>query len=411
MLAAALLAGGLVAHAKVTRTAYFIDEQTFAGYGMLVAWDDSRWRANLTDASGNHDGSYSQSGLRRVFTYDTPQVSERTDWDDDCADLLQIRRQITQAVETRLSGTPRKGSSNWVSLGTDTVLNGCKAGQVTSVGDPDEPGISPWTHVNLGATPPPRPLVAGEGWAGLIEAPRDLVGEPDHAHHIAQDVAKVDATGTAFVMGTTGSVLPATLGGDGWLTTTLPSGTQRAYKRVAMDTRSGAETWLAGDRVQGRLLWVDAWRMVKPQPGANFANLRAAARVWRKADFTYSREYHLYRDLTGWLVDDNVLPEPVHSEWPVTWRYAPEALHIDRTNVSFLRDRLWVPLARYGAQQWVMESELQIDVPTGGVTQLIAPRVAWYTDMGRAVPPTTRRPSATPETARRETPAAAGLRR
>lgn len=387
MLAAALLMAGLATHAKVTRVAYSIDEQTGAASGLLVAWDDSRWRANLTDASGSHDGGYSQSGKRRVFTYDTPQVTFFSRWAQTCYRDQQVRREITQAVETRLGGTPRKGISNWVSLGTDTVLDGCQAGQVTPVGDPDQRPPIPWKHILLNATPP-RPLVPGERWAGLIEGPHDATGQPPL--RIAQDTAYVNASGTAFIMDTTGSVLPATLNSDGWLITTLPNGIERAYRRVAIHPKNGAETWLAGDLAQGRLAWVESWRMVRPQAGAGFSSQPEASRIWRKIDPTRIYDYHLYLDFRA----DLQLLDRVNKTLfglPMSWAYAPEALH----SYQFFygadgpvgrRDLQWVPLARHGAQQWVMESRQEVNFLTGTVTQLIAPRVAWYTDRGEAGP-------------------------
>lgn len=413
-LVALLLTTSVVAAAKVSQTAYFLNSQASVGSGALVTWNDRTMRARLADAAGAAEGAYRVSGNRHVITYESPRISEHVAFDGNCVLGYQyrVRREITQTILTTLSGTPRVGSSGRMDLGSDTALDGCLPGQVTPVGDAADTGGA-LSHVALSAAPPQRALVAGDRWAGLMEGPR--IYDSFGFVQIAQDVARVSDDGQSFIMGTSGTVMAASLGADGWLSTLLPAGTSRVYKRVALDSRSGAEVWLAGDRSASGLEWVDAWRMVTPQADAAFPSARKAAHVWRKSDPWQDVEYRLFSDLTGVRVIDYVDASPPgdHVESPVTWTFSRQALHTLMAISATQRDRLWTPLARFGKQQWVLESEDSTSLHDGQVRHLILPRVAWYTDMGAAVKPpaTATAPRATADTARRETAAAARPRR
>lgn len=383
-LCALALCAAAAASAKVTTVAYFLSYESGATAATLVAWDNTLMRATETDAAGVRSGSYSVSGNQRTITYDTPQSATVNQYDEDCLAYVDVQHSITQVIETRLSGTPKKGTTGWTLVGSDTHLSGCKAGQVFAFSV--DALILPRSHVAMNALPAQRPLAPGSRWGGLVEAARDMATYPDTTFHMPQDTGVVTSSGTKMNMTTSGHKLPVTLGADGWLSMTLAGGTERVFTRVANHKPSGAETWLMGDRVGGALQWVEAIRMVVPQAGASFASAAASARVWRKEDPSFSREYRLYTGFTGLMVDDVILPAPAHFETPLTWSYAPQALHTLRSSPFWTRDRLWVPLARKGIVQWVMESEQMTDIATGVVTQLIQPRVASYRDMGPAAP-------------------------
>lgn len=372
------------ASAKVTTVAYFLNYESGATAATLVAWDDALMRATETDPAGVRRGSYSVSGSQRTITYDTPQSANLNVYDADCLAYVDLQRSVMQVIETRLSGTPKKGMTNWTLVGSDTHLTGCKAGQTFPFSM--DALILPRSHLAMNALPAQRPLAPGDRWGGLVEAVRDMVTYPDSTFHMPQDTAVVTSSGTKMNMATSGNKLPVTLGADGWLSMTLPGGTERVFTRVARDKPSGAETWLMGDRVGGALQWVNAIRMVVPQAGASFASTNASARVWRKEDPSFSREYRLYAGFTGLMVDDVILPTPGHFESPLTWTYDPQALHTIRLTPPWTRDRLWVPLARKGIVQWVMESEIWTNPTTGEVRRLIEPRVSSYRDMGPAAP-------------------------
>jgi hypothetical protein len=75
-----------------------------------------------------------------------------------------------------------------------------------------------------------------------------------------------------------GNVVSAAIDAGGWLQLGLPSG-QRAYARIVVDLRTGAETWFDADWAAGRPASLRAVQMVKPGAGAGFGTLRQASRM------------------------------------------------------------------------------------------------------------------------------------
>ncbi len=393
MVRAGLLAGAfwLAAPAQASLTADAVSYvPTAAGVfeAYLIEWQP-RGRAQLAANLGVRGGSVATSGLQRVITLDAPltQVIGAAE-PDACGEFPDQQQDTRQFAVTQTSGNDRRGSVAIVSLGTLTNLTGCEAGRVTSFGALTDPG-TPMNNQALSLRPAVSDLVPGVALAGPSEENRNVFNPP------AADIVTLQAGGLG-IFARTGHVLPVAFTADQWLVVTLQDGSQHGYARIAVDRRTGAETWLDAEWAAGAPLSVQQTLMVKPGAGAGagFGSLRQAARHWEAGLFIGSVSpffIDLYRDGTGAriLVDATTGGE---TRTPITWAFGAgsPATIVQRRPLgggAFTGERTWTPLVTTGrVNHFVMEEEVFIDA-AGNVSPLIRPRVNFYVDQGAATPP------------------------
>jgi hypothetical protein len=110
--------------------------------------------------------------------------------------------------------------------------------------------------------------------------------------------------------------------------------------------------------------------------------------MWESGLFVATRTpffFYLYKNGTGERVlKDLDLGTEDRTPVPV-WGFDGLNLVQQRAFGPGTRDRTWVPLSNVGKFRWVMESETAFD-GTDTFT-LIKPRVNYYKDTGKAVPP------------------------
>lgn len=375
---AALLAAGLPGAALAAGTksvAYFMPgDGTTTAY--LIDWQ-ARSRARVVSGQGAQAGSVADNGTQKLVTLDGP-LSNTYDTYDSCDNFIQQRQDTLQMVVRDLPG----GVSQIVEIGTITNLGGCEDGLVTPFGTPDDAGASK-KRLSMSARPSVADLVPGSQIAGPSEeawAPGDMA--------TAQDVVTLGA-GTATFQAS-GHSVPAAFSPDQWLVFSLP-GFQRAYTRVEVDARTGGETWLRADWAAGAPTRVESALFVKPAGGAGFGTAAQAARMWDSGIFIATRKpffFYLYKTGTGERVQKDL-------DLGTEWRTPIAAWWLDGGNLwqqrllgggTIQRNRTWVPLRNEGSKtHWVMESEVQVD--GSDVTTVIKPRVNYYLDTGKAVPP------------------------
>ncbi len=375
---AALLAAGLPGAAIAAGTksiAYYMPgDGTSTAY--LIDWQP-RSRARVVAGQGVQPGSVADNGTQKLVTLDAPLSNTFANIDSCGEDILQ-RQDTAQVVVRDLPG----GISQIVEIGTITNLGGCEDGLVTPFGSPDDVGASK-KRLSMSARPSVADLVPGTQIAGPSEeawAPGDIA--------VAQDVVTLGA-GTATFQAT-GHGFAAAFSPDQWLVFSL-SGFQRAYTRVEVDSRTGGETWLKADWMAGAPTRVESAMFIKPAGGAGFGTMMQAARMWDSGIFIATRKpffFYLYKTGTGERVQKD-LDLGTESRTPITsWGLDGGNLWQQRLlgGGTIQRNRTWVPLRNEGSKtHWVMESEVQVD--DTGATTLIKPRVNYYLDTGKAVPP------------------------
>ncbi len=351
----------------------------------LVEWLPGN-RAQLVGFFGTRGGSVGASGTQRVVTLDAPFTQVLPAGEPDaCGEFPDQQQDTLQVAVNQVSGNDRRGSVAIVTLGTLTNLTGCEAGRVTPFGALTDPG-TPMNNLALALRPAVTDLVPGVALAGPSEESRALFNPP------AADVVTLQAGGLGL-FARTGSVRPVAFTADHWLVVTLADGSQHGYARIAVDRRTGAETWLDAEWSGGAPLSVQQVLMVKPAAGAGFGSLRQTTRHWESGLFIGSASpffIDLYRDGTGAriLVDASTGGE---SRTPITWAYGggTPASVVQRRLLgggTVTGERTWVPLANAGRNHFVMEDEVFID-SAGGVSTLFRPRVNFYVDQGAATPP------------------------
>ncbi len=380
LLGAALAAGISLPAQAQTRSVAYVAQQNDTAAAYLVDWIGST-RAVVVANAGRSGGSVARSGAQRVVTLDSPFSTEfQTNTFDPCINDFPRQRQSTlQIALTTLSGSADRGESKVVELGTITTLNGCAAGTVVPFGALGDPGLAT-RHLALALRPAVSDLVPGVALAGLGELPR--TGPCD-----AVDVLTLQAGGLGL-FAASGSVVPAAFDADQWLVLGLPAG-ERAYTRLSVDRRTGAEVWLDVDRAGGVPTVAYRRLIVKPVAGASFGTLRQASRMWQSGISTTptnSFVVHLYRDGSGERVFRDLVAG-TETRSPLTWTLGSGQIVQTRPLGTNTGVRTWVPLANNGGgATFVLESEVIVD-PAGVATPLIAPRVNFYVDTGPATAP------------------------
>ncbi len=395
---AALLTLGLGRPAAANhnaQVAYFTNAGDGTNGGLLIDWQGAR--ARVVNQIGARSGAVSGDASQLVVTLDSPLSQADLNFDvDSCGEFPQRRRDTMQiAVRDAPRGHRREDlsedqredhrdldTSQVVELGTLTTLDGCDTGQVAPFGTLTDPGVT-YNRLPMKARPSVRDLVPGTQVAGFSEQALMLDDEL-----LAVDVVTLYAGGMAL-FATTGRVVPAQFNEDRWLVFNFGS-FERAYTRLAVEEETGVEIWLRAEWSGGQALRVIDELIVKPAPGASFGNQRRASRKWESGLFTATRvpfSIHLYRGGSGERVL-NDLDAGVETREPINWVTAGN--NILQTRVvrpGVRRDRTWVPLRNRGSKiRFVLESEIQtFDDGTSFV--FFPPRVNFYIDRGKAVPP------------------------
>lgn len=376
--ACSLASAGGAAQAAPQTVAYVTPPNSGFNLGLLVDWQ-ARKQARVVRDAGVRSARYTDDGVQRVLTLDSPYTADMgADVADSCGGFPQVHREVRQMVLRRDGGTAQKGRSRLVELGQDTVLDGCDAGQVRSFGNLGDAGQL-LDHVDLRARPAVSDLVEGTQLAGLTQEAFDPNGPPPGVEWVGF------AAGQQLRFGLRGNLLPYAWTADQWL---VLDG-RRGFIRLSVDATNGSEAWLAADLVDG--LPVNAWRLwvVKPVVGTTFGSLAQSARLWESGLLSGSRtpfSIALYRDQTGERIARD-LDAGTESRSPIRyWGFDGASLVQERvTGGGRTLIRAWYPLLTVGKQHFVMEREDQL-LPDGSRTPYIAPRINHMIDRGRALP-------------------------
>jgi hypothetical protein len=355
------------AGAKVTSMAYY--GQSFgAGGAYLVDWN-ANGHANVTFSAGSGSGTYTDDGTQRLITVKPPITTTQTAVDCNGNEFDQ-QVDYKQFVFRPTGGTNKSGTAQVVLIGTTTDLGGCTPGKKHNFGKPGDPGDDVDT-LNMADRASESDLVPGVQLACFAKDPGDFEAPVSNVTFGSGTLTFDGADPIAY------SVV------NGWIVYTLSDNTQRAYTRLLQNFKSGVQTWLRAD-------WADGQPSanpyitpcVTPKAGAGFGSTQATSRNWNVGLWIGSGttiNYDLYQDFTGdWIVDDG----SNKYDYPITWNMDAQAtLHILRTN----RDRSLVPIANYGKNHFVYESEVWN--VNGQWEQAIPPRVNWFIDTGASTPP------------------------
>lgn len=370
-----LLAGA--ASAATRQEAYFIPVNTGYDDAQLVTWKGAD-RARLVRVDGAQWGSVATNGSQKLVTLDAPlSTITYAGQLDSCGEQPQVRRDVLQVLYRKVSAAKRQGQAEIVDMGTETVLDGCDAGQVKSFGSLDDPG-KPEQYVDMADRPPVADLTAGSSLAGLSEKPFDGFGQT-----MAVDIVSL-LSDTQLQFGSSRNVYGYTWTSDRWLQVS-GSGLTRAFTRLTVDAKSGAEVWLSGDGVAGQLsrLW-RTW-VVKPTVDASFGSVRQAARMWASGYFVdspYPLFFYLYGDQSGQMVMKD-LAQGTESRSPIAhWEISGNNL----VQSYGKRVRTWQPVATSGRHHFALES-VDMVLADGSRSPLILPRLNDFIDTGKAVPP------------------------
>lgn len=372
---------GTAAAAGNKSVAYYSAYQAYTS-AYLIDWQGAS-RARVVNGVGNADGTVVRNGSQRVITLQTPISQQYQDFDvfDPCInDSPTVRQDTSQVAVNSLSGNDNRGTSAVIELGTITTLNGCNAGQTQPFGSLSDPGFQT-NNVSMALRPPVSDLVPGASLAGPSEEARDDSGQ------LTADVITFQADGQVS-FAATGHVYGGAFDADQWLQLALPSG-PRAYARIAVDRRSGAERWLDADWADGRPARLQVTLMVKPVAGAGFGTVAQASRKWQSGVATSDLTAFyiaLFQDGTGDRISVD-LGSGVESHSAISsWAFDGNSI-VQKRGSGVKYTRTWVPLANGGGRtRFVLESELAVVVQDGSQFVNIKPRVNVYSDTGPAAP-------------------------
>lgn len=374
---AALVAASLpgTALAGTTKSIAYFAVGDGSSNAYLIDWQPKN-KARVANINGAASGTVASDETQKVVTFNSPISFSITNW-DDCGEEIQQRTDTNQLVVRDHTG----GVTEFVEIGTITNVGGCHDGQVEPFGSLTDEG-QPLTRLSMAARPPVTDLVPGTQIAGFSE---DVV-TPD-AFGLAQDVVTMQSGNVQFHA--SGHVVPGAFDANKWFVLNLPSG-QRAYTRLAVDAKTGGETWLLADWSAGKAQRVEEVSMVKTSAGAGFGTVAQASRMWESGLFAATRTpffFYLYKNGKGERVQKD-LDLGTESRAPISsWGFDGLNLLTHRDFGSAgTRDRTWVPLSNVGKFHWVLESETAFDGSDTFV--LIKPRVNSYEDTGKAVKPT-----------------------
>lgn len=347
------------------RTAYLID---WLPHG----------RARVVAGLGAGPGTITDDGNQKTIGFDIP-LSELFEDVDECGLPIQTRHEVRQLVVRNLPAAV----TQFVELGARINVGGCQDGLEVPFGSPSDSGVS-LTRLAMSARPPMDDIVPGTQIAGFSEE-----GPQHPSGYLAEDVVTLLAGNGQFHR--SGNVVPAALDADKWLVFSFP-GFQRAYTRLAIDAKTGGESWLVADWAADSPQRVQDLLVVKPAAGAGFGDVKRASRVWDSGMFRNSEVLrsatHLYKDGTGERVTRR-LGQDLETRDPIdAWEFDGLNIVQQRSTADgqLVHLRTWMPLRNQGSKvRWVLEEETRRlnDEPFPG----IKPRVTFYIDTGKAVPP------------------------
>jgi hypothetical protein len=346
------------------------------GFGYLMDWKAEQ-RVRVTTSSGVVPGQYADNGTQKLITLDTPFSTDVGGGSDNCGSFVN-RRLIHQIVVRDL---PAK-VSQVVDIGEDVVVGGCRDGESTPFGSPDDAGWST-TRLAMTARPPMTDLVAGVKIAGPSDA-----DWPANTYYPPQGTVSIQA-GTVTFQGS-GQTVGASFSSDGWWVFNLPGG-QRAQTRLYVDSKTGGEAWLLADWKNGKPVRVTGLNFVKTSADAGFGTVAEASRMWQLGYTVGSNDtffHYLYRNGTGERVT-KIVDTGEEFRSPITsWGLDGADLWEQRVSAGvYFYNRRWAPLRNQGTKtRWVMENYEFVD-DSGITTPIIKPRVINYVDTGKAVPP------------------------
>jgi hypothetical protein len=378
--ALAASAGGSQAAAR-SSVSYVADFSSYSAY--LVDWNTSTGSAHVTTTSGEGDGSFTDDGTQRLVTLSTP-ITWSGQYLDICGNTVNQTTALKQFVFRPVSGTARRGSAQVVDIGTVTNDSGCEAG-TTPFGSPSDPGTAT-TLLDMSLRPSTSELVPGAKLAGMSEVSLTVPAFPP---------AQVVTFGSGNVSFDDTHDTAATSAVDGWIVLSFPDGHQTAYTRLARNATTGVESWFSAPWSAGSPQRVDHLMMVQPNAAAGFGTRNQAAHSWLEGLFLATDPqpwFDLYRDYTGAMINRTVADGAIVSSMPAKWKFVGANIQIKRSNdfSTSWRQRTWVPLANYGKNHFVMESEDFYDAVGGFQFSSILPRVNFYVDHGQSVEPTAR---------------------
>lgn len=379
-LAWALIGLAAVALPAAAKTVTYVPDG-FGAYGAYVVDWRSASRVRAVDWRGARTGTFTDDGVERLVTLDTPFTYESYSSDVGCDGNQYLQRYEThELVFRQAEGTQALGKTRVVEIGVIVDIDGCTPGRVVSFGSQGDVGVS-WLNRGYSARVPMTDLQAGFSIAGFFETTVPAGGYGA----VPADIVTLD-TATQLRFQATGTVVNAALNSEQWLVLQLP-GLQLGYTRLSIDGPTATETWLVGEFVGGKLQSVRNTMMVKPVAGTSFGSLGQTARMWeswvgRGSDYPFF--IYLYRNFNGDRVSKN-LTDGTEFRTPITWRY--EGLNIVQTRVLGDRSyvRTWLPLASKGNYRVVLEQEWTVPV-VGTPTVRIQPRVMYYRNTGPATP-------------------------
>ena len=373
--------------AQAAQVAYVNEQgQPFERAAYLIDWRQKNTRARLVGVDGVRTGQVSTVGLNQVITLDTPFTSTTYGEPAPCDGLQpEVRVDITQVAVRLRSGTVNKGLSAISQAGTATTLTGCEAGKVVPVGAISDTSGSPTLHRAMTALAPTTDLVPGVALAGLSAEGQSVSAALPVDVATIQSAGVLDFARAAVQVGY--RVDPA-----GWYVLNLGSTGERGYLRLTAADGRGLEQWMVADFSGGQPVRVESAAVVKPVAGAAWGTVAETARMWSSGLFAKSRTpfyFYLYRKGHGERVYLD-LDAGTETRDPIrAWRIAPEGW-LEQTrdvgNSGWVRQRYWTPVARAGKTMVVIESEQVLPVNQAPYW-LIPPRINWYQDTGKAVPP------------------------
>jgi hypothetical protein len=380
-LAAVAVACAAGAHAAPRQTLSYTADPSF-NVAWIVDWNAAKHTAHLVDYVGAADGTWTDDGTLRVLTLSAPLETTQDTFDCNGLPMTQTVDLLQVAVR-HVSGGAHKGSAQLVEIGTTTDQGGCTPGLVTPYGSTSDAGTAT-TYLDMAERPDTDDLRHGATLAGMSDT--DPAGGVDSTQLVARTVTFAHR---AVTFANSGASVPRDVV-DGWFVLDF-GGFQRGYTRLSVDPKTHAEQWLGAAWRDGAPQSIFQTMMVQPNAAAGFGGHNAQSHVWNSGLFLQSDTFaivHLFPDFTG-IFEQQARDGSFDSLMPATWTASGADLVISRSSnfaVSY-RTRTWVPIANYGKAHFVIENEDNHVVADGSVTPFIVPRVNFYVDEGKAVPP------------------------
>ena len=366
--------------------------------GYVITWNPASHTAHVAETFGVEDGTYTDDGTTRIITLDHPIVT--TDYKLDCNGNAVTMRDDTQQLAFRTSsGEADRGTTHVVPIGITTDIGGCTPGLVTAYGAPTDAGFT-LNRLDMRLRAPMDDLRPGTKLVGMSEVALD---QPGDGNILAADVVTFGEDEVYFA--SSGHAFNFKRTDDGWIVVEFGA-FQRGYTRLTRDTHSGEEIWLASEWNNGAPGLMDMSEMVMARHDAGFGGVKKASHVWVSGIFlnsAYGAIFDFYRDGTGQKNSTTTDGSPPTLS-PFTWSGSGAQLLSKFPNGDGTYSlRTWTPVADYGRNHFVIESESAYDASGNLQSVVIPPRVNFLIDDGKSVEPP---PTATTTTTASPSPSA-----